>query len=101
VLAEFQSDNFVVKRSGKKFNQVDPERAREFLNFTGKVGGEIVGITKTPSALSRWALSFNVRSVISSATYAMFKLCPLGIRFSDESIKIETVTRNKMSHKSL
>ncbi len=43
--------NFVVKRSARKFNQVDPDQAQEWLNGVGKKGGGIVGITKTTSAL--------------------------------------------------
>ena len=42
------------------------------MNATGKKGGGIVGITKTPSALSRWALSYNLRSHIAAQTSSMF-----------------------------
>jgi len=87
VLEEFKKGNSVVKRSGKKFNHVDPDQAQEWFNCTGKVSGGIVGITKTRSALSRCALSFNARSDISSATYAMFKLCPSDTEGSNESSK--------------
>ena len=52
---EFKRGNFVVKRSNAKFNQVSPDQAQEWLNGTGKKSGGIVGITKTPSALHRWA----------------------------------------------
>ena len=72
VLEEFKKGNFVVKRSSAKFNQVSPDQAQEWLNATGKKGGGIVGITKTPSALSRWALSYNLRSHIAAQTSAMF-----------------------------
>ena len=41
---------------------------------TGKKGGDIVGITKTPSAVSRWALSHNLRSHIAAQTSAMFDI---------------------------
>lgn len=57
VEAEFDQGNFVVKRSDRQFNQVSPDQSQEWLNGTGKTGGGIVGITKTTSALSRWALS--------------------------------------------
>ena len=57
VEAEFQLGNFVVKRSAQRFSQVDPDQSQEWLNGTGKKGGGIVGITKTPTALSRWAVS--------------------------------------------
>ena len=36
VLQEFQSGNFVVKRSSHQFNQVDPDQSQEWLNATGK-----------------------------------------------------------------
>lgn len=68
VLAEFQQGNFVVKRSVGTFNQVDPDQSQEWLNATGKKGGGIVGITRTPSALSRWYISYNLRSHISHLT---------------------------------
>ena len=66
---EFEAGNIVVKR-GKSggFNQVDPDHSQEWLNGIGKKCGDIVGITKTPSALSRWVLSYNLRSHISSET---------------------------------
>jgi hypothetical protein len=72
VLQEFEQGNFVVKRSARKFNQVDVDHGQEWLIGTGKTGGGIVRITKTNSALSRWALSYNLRSTIAAATHAMF-----------------------------
>ena len=65
VLQEFQNGNFVVKRSALKFNQVNPDQSQVWLNATGKKGGGIIGITKTSTALSRWALSYNLRSNMS------------------------------------
>ena len=47
VLDEFQQGNFVVKRSQKKFNQVDVDHGQEWLIRAGKTGGGIIGITKT------------------------------------------------------
>ncbi len=76
VLSEFKSGNFVVKRSARKFNQVDPDQAQEWVNWTGKKGGGIVGITKTPSALCRWTLSYNLRSQIAANTQEMCGQCP-------------------------
>lgn len=72
VKAEFEAGNFVVKRGKQLFNQVDPDQSQEWLNGTGKKCGGIVGITKTPSALSRWALSYNMRSHISCETREAF-----------------------------
>ncbi len=46
------------------------------MNETGKKGGDIVGITKTPSALCRWTLSNNLRSQIAANTQEMFEQCP-------------------------
>ena len=68
VYREFEAGNFVVKGSDRSFSQVSPDQAQEWLNGTGKKGGAIVGITKTKSALSRWALSHNVRSQIATET---------------------------------
>jgi len=72
VKAEFESGNFVVKRSAQKFNQVDPHQSQEWLNGIGKKCGGIVGITKTTSALSRWVLSFNLRSHLVSETKLVY-----------------------------
>ncbi|XP_043192970.1 uncharacterized protein LOC122365640 isoform X2 [Amphibalanus amphitrite] len=68
VEAEFQAGNFVVKWSNRSFSEVDADHALEWLNCVGKESGGIVGITKTPSALDRWALSYNLRSMISANT---------------------------------
>ena len=71
---QFRQGHFVVKVGKAKFNQVDPDQAQEWLNGTGKRGGGIVGITKTTSALSRWALSFNMRAQIVSDTRKLYGL---------------------------
>ncbi len=76
VLSEFEKGNFVVKRSTRKFNQVDPDQAQEWLKGVGKKGGGIVGIMKTASALCRWTLSYNLRSHIAMETYAMYQMRP-------------------------
>ncbi len=36
VLSEFKNGNFVVKRSGRKFNQVDPDQAQEWVKWDRK-----------------------------------------------------------------
>jgi len=87
VLSEFQNGNFVVKRSDQKFNQVDPDQAMEWVNGTGKKGGGIIGITKTTSALSRWTLSYNLRSHIADETYAMYNHHPGSTRVHNEATK--------------
>ena len=68
----FQDGYFVVKIGKTKYNQVDPDQAQEWLNDTGKRGGGIVGITKTITALSRWALSFNLRLEIAINTRLLY-----------------------------
>ena len=60
VLSEFMQGNFVVKRSNRRFNEIDADHAQEWLNKVGKTEGGIVGITKTRSALNRWALTYNL-----------------------------------------
>jgi hypothetical protein len=85
VLEEFKQGNFVVKRSKRKFNQVDPDQAQEWLNGTGKRGGGIVGITKTSSALNRWALSYNLRSHIAADTREMFSIYPKDVLSHNEA----------------
>ena len=87
VLSEFQRGNFVVKRSGQKFNQVDPDQAMEWINGTGKKGGGIIGITKTTPALCKWTLSYNMRSHISGETHAMFNHSPGSTRVHNEATK--------------
>ena len=74
VLREFQEGNFVVKRSNRNFNQVSADQSTEWLNATGKKSGGLVGITRVASALSRWTLSYNLRTVIASQTTAMMSL---------------------------
>lgn len=72
VRKEFEDGNFVVKRTTQKFNQVDPDQSQEWLNGIGKKRGGIIGITKTSSALSRWALSYNLRSHLVNKTRGVY-----------------------------
>ncbi|KAL2095499.1 hypothetical protein ACEWY4_010218 [Coilia grayii] len=74
VKKEFDKGNFVVKRTDQPFNEVDPDQSQEWLNGIGKKSGGIIGITKTSSALSRWALSYNLRSHIANETRAAYGL---------------------------
>ena len=71
---EFVKGNFVVKGSKQNFCQVDPDQAQEWLNRRCKIAGGIVGITRAPSELMKWSLSFNARSFIADQTYSMFGL---------------------------
>jgi hypothetical protein len=90
VKSEFDAGNFVVKRTPHRFNQVDPDQSQEWLNAVGKKGGGIIGITKTSSALSRWALSYNLRSHLALETRAAF-----AVGSSDDIVHNET-TRSRM-----
>ena len=92
ILTEFEQGNFVVKRSNLKFNQVDPDQSQEWLNAVGKKGGGIIGITRTPSALARWALSYNLRSQIASDTRAMYKMC------LDDKLVHNEITKSRQMH---
>jgi hypothetical protein len=76
VLEEFKHGNYVVKRSLGTFNQVDPDQSQEWLNATGKRGDGIVGITRTPSALSMWSLSYNLSSHVNFLTRTMYDVTP-------------------------
>lgn len=71
---EFKNGNFVVKIGESKFNQVAPDQSLEWLNGIGKRGGGKVGITRSLTAVSRWALSFNHRSKIAKDTKEMYDL---------------------------
>ena len=94
VSAEFEAGNFVVKRSQKKFNQVDPDHSQEWLNAVGKKGGGIVGITRNTQALSKWALSYNLRAHIASDTRIMYN-----ISLDDQlTHKEATPSRNQRDH---
>ena len=52
ILEEFMRRDFIVKESDKKFNQVSLYHSLEWINAVGKKGRGIVGITRSPSALS-------------------------------------------------
>ena len=65
---EFRAGNFVVKASQLSFNQFDHDHAQEWLNGTCKNSGGIIGITKTPSTLDRWSLSFTLRTKVVQDT---------------------------------
>ena len=63
---------------------MDPDHSQERLNAIGKQGGGIVGITKMPTALCRWALSFNLRSHVAMQTRE-----PYHLQYSDEINSVE------------
>jgi len=68
VLIEFQEDNFVVKCSDQRSNQVSPDQNTDWLNATGKKSGGLLGITRIISTLTRLASSYTLRTVIDSQT---------------------------------
>ena len=70
VLEEFKG-NFIGKWNKSRFNRVRPDHSLEWMNGRGKSGGGIVGITKTSSALSRWALSY-IRSHLKIHTQCLY-----------------------------
>ena len=72
VQTEFGKGNWIVKRSSRRFNQVDPVQSQDWLNGIGKRGGGIVGITRTTAALCRWSLSFNLRAHIAALTREIY-----------------------------
>ena len=74
VQEEFDIGNWVVKGSSRRFNQVDPDQAQEWMNGVGKGSGGIIGITKTPSALFRWTLSYSLRTHTAAQTREMYHL---------------------------
>ena len=75
--AEFRLGDFSVSRSGRKFANVDPDHAQEWLigECKGDSGG-IVGITRDDRTLQRWALTFYWRNEIPRQTYSTFKADP-------------------------
>ena len=74
VKEEFLKGNWVVKRSHRNFNQVDPDQAQEWLNGTGKKRGGVIGITRNAKALNRWALSYNLRTLLSDKVYELYDI---------------------------
>ncbi len=102
VQEEFRRGNFVVKRSRAKFSKVSPDQAQEWLNATGKKSGGIVGITRTPSVLCRWALSYNFRSHIATQTSNMFDLHDDDRLIHKEEAKkgVRKITKSRMLYKT-
>jgi hypothetical protein len=72
------------------------DQSQEWFNATGKKGGGIVGITRTPTALSRWSLSYNMRSHISYFITYMFHVNPEDLKNHKEAKK----SRQKLDSKS-
>ena len=74
VLNEFQEGNCVIKHTDQRFSQVSAGQSTEWLNAIRKKSGGLVGISRVASALSRWTLSYNLKTVIASQTTAMLRL---------------------------
>ena len=72
----------------------------EWVNGAGKRGGGIVGITKTASALSRWTLSFNLRSHIAERTHQLYRL-PHGSTDHHNEVTKSRQTRDNDDENSL
>ena len=54
--------------------EYNSDRSTEWLNAIGRKSGGLVGITRVASTLSRWTLSYTLRTVIASHTTAMLRL---------------------------
>ena len=91
----FESGTSVVKRSPQQFNWLDPNQSQEWLGYIGKKGGGTIGITKSSSALSRWALSFNFRSHLANESRIAF-----GLESDDECSTHNETTRGRMKRDS-
>jgi len=87
VKEEFSKSNFVVKRAKQSLNQVDPDQSQEWLNGTGKKVRGIIGITKMPTALSRWALSYNLRSHLANKTREVYDMCTDDVYVHNEATR--------------
>ena len=66
---------------------------KEWLNGTGKRGGGIVGITKSTTTLTRWALSYNLRVHIASQIRELYNV-HLSL---DDEIKNNESTASRMT----
>ena len=95
VQRNFESGNFVVKRPPQQFNQIDPDQSQEWLECIGKKGGVIIGILKSSSALTRWALSFNIRSHLANGSRIAF-----GLECDVECSTTNETTRGRMKRDS-
>ena len=71
---ELQECKFAVKCTDRRFSQVSADQSTEWLNDVGKKSGGLVGITRVASALIRWTLSYNLRTVITSQSAAMLRM---------------------------
>jgi hypothetical protein len=58
-----------------------------YQNLLAEKGGGIVGITRTPTAPSRWSLSYILRSHISYLTKSMFHVNPEDLMNHNEATK--------------
>jgi len=93
VKEESKAENFVVKRSPHRFNQVEPDQSQEWLSGVGKKAGGIIGITKSTSALCRCALSYNLGSHLGMETRLASGLG--SVSCGDECIHNETTKGRK------
>ena len=54
---EFQSGNFVVHKSSRRFSSISIDQAHEQANAVIKADGGAIGVTEDPSALRRWMIA--------------------------------------------
>ena len=84
-------------KSRFKFNQVSPDDSLEWLDRIGIRSGRIVDMTNTSSALTRWALSYNLRSRIAEHTHTMFRLHQETSSHSTNLISEREIVTTKMN----
>ena len=74
VYEEFMNENFVVKRSQSKFNQIPLEQATEWQNEICKISNGIIGITRKDTARDKFCMTWAERSYISYCIRMLFGL---------------------------
>lgn len=57
-----------------RYDHISADQSMEWLNVTGKKSVGLVGITRIVSSLSRWTLTYNLRTVIAYQTIAKLRL---------------------------
>lgn len=72
VYEEFKEGRFAVSETGQPFTAIAADQALEHVNRAGKVAGGLVGISRTPTALNRWSLTYNDRATLSAHAFQMF-----------------------------
>ena len=69
---EFESGDFVIKRSKGRFNQVPADQATEWQNRTCKISNGIIGIMRNDTARDRFCITWAERSHASYQTRNLY-----------------------------